>query len=76
MGEEYRLELAKKLMNLDDEEFKLVKEILVDSKVKFMRAPIRLSFETFNINIIKELNTAQLRFLLSLINAELEKREG
>ena len=75
MCEESRSELAKNLMNLDDEEFKLAKKIFVDSKIKFVKAPI-LSFETFNINIIKELNTEQLRFLLSLINTELEKREG
>jgi len=74
MAEEYRLELAKKLMNLNAEEFKLGKKIFVDSKIKFMKGPIFTS-ETFNINIIKELNTEQLKFLFSLINTELEKRE-
>ena len=74
MSEKFRLELAKKLLKLNDDEFKLAKKIFVDSTIKFIKAPIFTS-ETFNINIIKELNTEQLKFLYSLIQTELEKRE-
>ena len=74
MSEKFRLELAEKLLKLNDDEFKLAKKIFVDSTIKFIKAPIFTS-ETFNINIIKELNTEQLKFLYSLIQTELEKRE-
>lgn len=74
MCEESRLKLAKKLLKLNDEEFKLAKKILVDSTIKFINAPI-FTFQTFNINIIKELNTEQLKFLHDLILTELETRE-
>lgn len=68
------LDLAEKLLKLNDEEFKLAKKIFINSKIKFIKSPV-LSFETFNINIIKELNTEQLKFIYSLIQTELEKRE-
>jgi len=74
MCEESRSELAKNLLKLNDEEFKLAKKIFVDSTIKFIKAPI-FTFETFNINIIEELNTEQLRFLFSLINTELKRRD-
>ena len=68
-----KLALAENLLQLDDETFKLSKEIFVNSGIKFLKGPV---FDlTFNINIIKELNTAQLKFLFSLINTELEERE-
>ena len=72
---ESRLDLAKKLLKSSDEEFKLAKKILVDSTIKFIRCPT-FTFGTFNINIIKELNTEQLKFLHDLIQTELETREG
>ena len=75
MSEKTRLELANKLLKLNDEEFKLAKRILVDSTIKFIRRPI-FAFETFNINIIKELNIEQLKFLHDLIYIELKRREG
>lgn len=67
------IESAKNLLQLDDETFKLAKKIFVNSRIKFFRGPV--SDFTLNINIIKELNTAQLKFLFSLINTELEERE-
>jgi len=68
------MKLAKRLLGADDEMFKLIKEIFIDSKIKFCKAPV---FEhTFvNINIIQELNTAQLKYIFSLIKIELEERE-
>ena len=75
MCEESRLDLAKKLLKLSDEKFLLAKKIFVDSAIKFIRAPT-FAFGTFNINIIKELNTEQLKFLHDLIQTELETREG
>jgi hypothetical protein len=68
-----KLALAENLLQLDDETFKSAKEIFVNSKIKFLKGPV---FDlTLNINIIKMLNTAQLKFLFSLINTELEERE-
>ena len=75
MAKEYRSELAKNLLKLNDEEFNLSKKIFIDSKVKFYKGPIS-PITTLNTNIIKELNTEQLKFLHDLIHEELEKREG
>ncbi len=68
-----KLALAENLLQLDDEPFKFAKEIFVNSRIKFLRGPV---FDlTLNINLIKELNTAQLKFLFGLIDTELKERE-
>lgn len=67
-------ELIEKLLKIDFEPFKLAGEIFVHTGIKFVRAPV-FTPTIFNINLIKELNTAQLQFLFSIINEELEKRE-
>ena len=79
LSKKENIELAKNLIQLDDETFKLAKEIFVNSRIKFFRGPVsdfgHVSDYTLNINLIKELNTAQLRFLFGLIDTELKERE-
>ena len=66
-------DLAEKLLAMDDETFTLAKEIFVNSTIKFYKGPV--VDHTFNINIIQELNTAQLKFFYDLIETEFEKRD-
>ena len=73
LSKKENIELAKNLIQLDDETFKLAKEIFVTSRIKFFRGPV--SDYTLNIDLIKELNTAQLKFLFGLIDTELKERE-
>jgi hypothetical protein len=74
MGLNEKKELAEKLLNVDEETFKLAVEIYSNTDIMFGRMPV-IKPIIFNINIIKELNTAQLKLLHDLILTELEKRE-
>jgi hypothetical protein len=64
---------AKFLTDLSDEEFKAVKRIFIDAKIKFSRTPV-FDHTFFNINLLKEFNTVQLKFLSDLIHQELKER--
>ena len=67
-------DLAKKLLKMDENTFKLAGEIFVNTEIKFCQMPI-FKPTTFNVNLLKEMNTTQLKFLMNLVNQELKKRE-
>ena len=70
---EYQKEVFGKLSSLDENTFKLAKELFYDQKIKICIIPV-FPHTIFNINIIKELNTTQLKYILQMMLEELEKR--
>ena len=70
---EYQKEVFGKLSALDENTFKLVKELFYDQKIKICITPV-FTHTIFNTNIIKELNTTQLKYILQMMLEELEKR--
>lgn len=76
-----KLELTKTLFEMDDETFKIVKDVFIDSRVKFYKADIYSNKGAasrmpifFNVCILKHMNETQLKYLMSLANEELEQR--
>lgn len=68
------IDTAKKLLKMDENTFKLTKEIFVNTDIKFCQMPV-FKPTIFNVNLLKEMNKSQLVFLMSLVNQELENRE-
>jgi len=67
-------ELAEKLLKIDLETFKLAGEIFINTDIKICKTPV-FKPAIFNLNLLKEMNIAQLKFLLGLVYNELEKRD-
>ncbi|MFW9952268.1 MAG: hypothetical protein ACFFKA_19275 [Candidatus Thorarchaeota archaeon] len=70
----FKEEIAEKLLAADQETFELAKELFVNTKIKFHKAPL-FGITLLNIEILSELNDTQLKYLHSLIHTEIEKRE-
>ena len=64
---------AKKLLELTPEAFDLIGDVLVHCDIKFVRSPV-IKPALFNLNLLKELNVPQLRFLDQMLQEEFKAR--